>query len=124
MRPPTARPLARHQAIGDLPQAVVERSEPDGTGDHLVVLVHDVDDLLPLVGVERAVTGQQRLVGAANRHPDAGEQPGEEGLLLVEEHTAQPYSPGPRVDLVVHEVDGPPVWVALLVGQPQGYGVP
>src|SRR5207245_1265459 len=42
--------LARLQAVGDLPQAVVERSESNGTGDHFAVLVHDVDDRLPLVG--------------------------------------------------------------------------
>src|SRR4051794_27790568 len=32
-------PLARLQAVGDLPQAVVERSQPDGASDHLVVPV-------------------------------------------------------------------------------------
>src|SRR5262245_61072068 len=40
-------PLARPQAVGDLPQAVVETSQADGSGGHLVVLVDDVDDLLP-----------------------------------------------------------------------------
>ena len=56
-------PLARLQAVGDLPQAVVERPQPDGAGDHLVLLVDDVEDLLALVGVDGAVGDQQGLVG-------------------------------------------------------------
>src|SRR5205809_3318212 len=40
--------LAWLQAFGDLTQAVMQRSQPNGAGDHLVVLVHDVHDLLPL----------------------------------------------------------------------------
>src|SRR5262249_12435869 len=43
--------LARREAAGDLPQAVMERSNAHGARDYLFVAVHDVDDLLPLVAV-------------------------------------------------------------------------
>src|SRR5579883_3628924 len=65
-------PFARLHAFGDLPQAVVERSQADGARHHLVVLAHDVDDLLALVGVEGAVGDEQRPMGKADRHADAG----------------------------------------------------
>ncbi len=64
-------PLARLHAVRGLPQAVVERSQPYGAGDHLVLLVHDVDDLLPLVGIDGAVRDKQGLMGKANRHTGA-----------------------------------------------------
>src|SRR5262245_9745388 len=41
-------PLTRPQPLGDLPQAVVERPQPDGADDHFVLLVDDVEDLLAL----------------------------------------------------------------------------
>src|SRR5215831_11428507 len=78
--------LARLQAVGDLAQAVMERSEANGAGDDLVLLVDDVEDLLALVGVEGAVADQQRPVGSADGHPDAAEEPRQEDLLLVGEH--------------------------------------
>src|SRR5882724_257545 len=112
-------PLARPQAVFDRPQAVVQRPHADGTGGHLVLLVDDVEDLLALVGVDGALADQEGLVGLADGSPDAGEQPGGEDLVLVGEYAPQPHGAGPRVDLVVHEVDGPPVRVAVLVGQPQ-----
>ena len=48
-------PLARLQTVGDRSQAVMERTQPDRSRDDLVVLVHDIDDLLTLIGVEGAV---------------------------------------------------------------------
>src|SRR5262249_13937565 len=92
----------------------------NGAGDHLVLVVDDVEDLLALVGVEGAVADQQGLVGSADGHTDTAEKAWEKVFLLVGEHAPRPYGSGPGVDLVVHEVDGPPVRVAFLVGQPQG----
>src|SRR5262249_25260143 len=39
--------LARLQAGSDLPQAVVQRSQPDRARDYFTVAVHHVDNLLP-----------------------------------------------------------------------------
>ena len=85
------RPLTITRSPGfrpsvDLPQAVVERPQPDGAGDHLVLVVDDVEDLLALVVVEGAVADQQRLVGWADGHTDAGEKAGGEAFVLVGEH--------------------------------------
>src|SRR5262249_20468727 len=116
-------PLARLQAVGDLAQAVMECSEANGAGDDLVLLVDDVEDLLALVGVEGTIGDQQRPVASADGHTDTGEKAWEKVFLRVGEHAPHPYGASLRVDLVVHEVDGPLVGVALLVGQPQGDGV-
>src|SRR5579864_3307621 len=99
-------------------------SQPYGAGNNFVLVVHDVDDLLTLVGVEGSLADEQGLVGPADRSPNAGEQPREEDLLLVGEHAPRPYGAGPRIDLVVNEIDGPLVWVAVFVGQPEGHGEP
>ena len=39
-------------AVFNLAQAIVQRPQADGAGDHLVLLVDDVDDFLSLVGVD------------------------------------------------------------------------
>src|SRR5207248_983251 len=100
----------RQQAGGDTAeQNDDDRNDPrqDGAGDDLVLLVDDVEDLLTLVGVEGALVDQQGLVGPADGSPDAGEESGGEDLVLVGEYTPQPHGAGFRVDLVVHEIDGP-----------------
>src|ERR1700677_1184650 len=43
-------PLARLEACGNLAQAVVERSEANGAGDDLVVMIDNVEGFLALVG--------------------------------------------------------------------------
>src|SRR3954463_7877994 len=83
-------PLARLQAVGDLPHAVVERPQPDGAVDHRILRVDDVEDLLALVGVEGALADQEGLVGPADGGPDAGEQPGGEDLVRVGKHAPEP----------------------------------
>src|SRR5207247_3109971 len=60
--------LARLEAVGDLAQTVMKCSQLNGAGDHLVLLIHDVDDLLPLIGVQGAVGGEQGLMGKADGH--------------------------------------------------------
>src|SRR5262249_47489592 len=97
-------PLARLHAVGDLPQAVMERSEANRAGDHLVVLVDDVEDLLALVSVEGTIADQQRPVASADGHTDASEKAWEKVLLLVGEHAPHPDGAGLRVDLVIHKV--------------------
>src|SRR5512135_606078 len=116
--------LARLQAVGDLAQTVMKCSQPDGAGDHLVLLVDNVEDLLALIGVEGALADQQRLVGPANGTPDAGEQPGDEDLLLVGERAAKSHGADPRVHLVVHEVNRPLMRVTVFIGQPQPHRDP
>src|SRR5262249_5655043 len=105
-------PLARCQAVGDLAQTVMERSEPNGARDDLVFLVDNVEDLLALIGVEGAIGDQERPVASADGHTDAGEKAWEKVLLLVGEHAPRPYGAGLGVDLVVHKVDGSLVRVA------------
>src|SRR5262249_12870286 len=117
-------PLARLQAVGDLAEAVVESPHLDGAGDDGVLLIHGVEGLLTLVGLEGALADGPSLWGPADGRPNGGEQTGEKDLLLVGKEAPHPYGAGLRVDLVVHEVDGPGVWVALLVRQPQGDGEP
>src|SRR5262249_52301864 len=51
-------PLPGFQAVGDLAPAVVECPEPNGAGGYPVVLVHDVDHLLPLVRVQCAFSDE------------------------------------------------------------------
>ena len=91
--------FARLHAFHDLPQAVVERPYTDGTGDHLVLVVDDVEDLLALVGVEGAVADQHGRVRRADGHPDAAEITGGERLVLVGENASHPQRAGLRVDL-------------------------
>ncbi len=121
-RPLDDHPLARLQAVGDLAQAVVERPQPDGAGDHLVLLVDDVEDLLALVGVDGAVSDQQGVVGLTDGHTDAGEEAGGERLVLVGEHAPHAQGAGSRIDLVVLEIDRALVGKSLLSGQAQRNG--
>ena len=119
------RPLTITRSPGFRPsvifaQAVVKCSQPDGAGDHLVLLVDDVEDLLALVGVEGAVADQQALVWADRWEPGRGRK-------------ARGGGPGPcwgtrpapvwcrssGLTWLSTKLIGPPVWVALLVGQAQ-----
>src|SRR5262245_63270552 len=59
-------PVTRRHALLDLPQTVVVSTNPDGTGDHLVPLVDDVDDLLALVVVDGALVDEQGSMGFAD----------------------------------------------------------
>ena len=47
--------LAGLQAVSDLAQAVMKRSQPDGTRDNLVLLVDDIKNLLALVVIKGAL---------------------------------------------------------------------
>ena len=71
-------------------QAVVERTEANGSRDHLILLVDDVEDLLALVRVECAVGNEQGMMWSADGHADASKIPGGERLILVGEDAAQP----------------------------------
>ena len=100
----------------------MERPQPDGAGDHLVLLVDDVEDLLALVGVDGAVSDQQGVVGLTDGHTDAGEEAGGERLVLVGEHAPDAQGAGFRIDLVVLEIDRALVGKSLLSGQAQRNG--
>ena len=95
-RPLTITRSPGFKPLGDLPQAVVERPQPDGAGDHLVLLVDDVENLLALVGVDGAVSDQQGAVGSTDGHADAGEKAGRERLVLVGEHAPDAQGAGFR----------------------------
>src|SRR5262249_28220951 len=75
--------LARLQPLGDFPEPVVESPQPDWARHHFVLLIHDVEDLLALVGVKRAVGDQEAFVRRANRDADSGEIAGGKRLILV-----------------------------------------
>ena len=123
----SCRPLTITRSPGFRPSVIsrrpsCERPKPNGAGDHPVVLVHDVDHLLPLVRVQGAFGDEQGFVGDADGHPDAGEIAGGERLVLVGEDAPHPQGAGLGVDLVVDEMDGPAVGVPVLVGEAEPHG--
>src|SRR4029077_8041066 len=96
-------------------------AQPDGARIDLVVLIHDIHDLLTLVGVDRAVRYQQAMVSFADGNAHAGKHSRVEKLVLVRKHGANPQGASFGIHLIVYEVNGPLAWKALFVGQTQSY---
>src|SRR6202030_780441 len=116
--------FAQLQTFGNFTETVVKRSQMDGARNDLICFVQDVDDFLVLVGVESTLTHEHGLMWPADGRADTGKQPGEQNLLLVGKHSPHSYGAGLPVDLIVTEVDGAPMRLALLVGQSERHGKP
>jgi hypothetical protein len=116
-------PLARREPLFDNSLPLVQRPDLDGPVDHLVLVVDDIEELLPLVGPQRLFFDEDGLVGGADRQPHAHEQPGGEEperplrRLGVLNDASDAQRPGAGVHAVVAEVDEAPMGVSLLVRQ-------
>src|SRR5262249_54032602 len=86
-------PLARLQALSNLPQPVVHLAQVNGPGDDLVPILDDVEDLLARVAVEGALADQQGPVRRADaRRPVCRGAP---GTLLIWSYPAPPPTLSP-----------------------------
>src|SRR6186713_2224370 len=109
--------LARlHAALHDA-HAVDQRARLDLAKLRLAVRADDVDELLRLVGADRAIGDQHRVVRGCVLHPQLRAQPGREQALRVIEARPQADRAGLRIEPVVDEVDLAGVRKALLVGE-------
>jgi hypothetical protein len=101
---------------------VVQRAELDLAELRLAVGADDVDELLRLVGADRAVGDEHGLVGRRVFHAQPRRQAGSELALGVVEAGAQADRAGLRVEAVVDEVEPALVREALLVGEGHAHG--
>ena len=94
----------RLQPLADHAQAFVERPEHHRLRlDRVVVLDHE-HDLARLVGGDRRIRQQQRLVRRAADQPDAAELAGQDREILVRDHRAAAQRAGRDIEAVVEEI--------------------
>src|SRR5690242_16932813 len=100
----------------------MECAKPDGARDHFDVVLHDVDDLLPLVGVQRTFGDEQGFMRDAHGHAYAAEVAWGELLILVGKDASDPQRSGLGIYLIVDEIHHSMVGMSLFVGQPEPDG--
>src|SRR5262249_52706283 len=115
-------PVAWRQTAGDGTEPVCERAELDLAVLDDVLVVHDQHVLPTLIGADRALGDEHRRLRFAGGELHAHEEARREDTLLVLQYGAHPYRPGPRVDLVVDEVDQRRVGKASFVGEADPHG--
>src|SRR5262245_37617647 len=84
----------------DLAQAVVHIAYVDGAVLDLVLVVHDQDKSLPLVGADGRVGDQESQVRRADRHANAAKHAGEEAAFVIGKDCPDANGAGVWVDLV------------------------
>src|SRR5256886_14911335 len=114
--------LARRESRLHHPQAV-----DDGTQLHwpvlgLVVRAYDQDVAHGLIGTDRAVVDEDRLVLMRPEQPQARKQPRREQPITVVEQRAAADGAGGGIQGVVHEDHHALVRIAALVGEPHLHG--
>src|SRR5262245_54695916 len=84
-------------------------------------IVHDIDDLLSLVVVERPLGYKQRRMRPANRCTNANEESGRQKLIVIPKNASQPERAGLGVELVIDKVDRSLMRKTLLIRQGQSH---
>ena len=93
------------EPLADHAQALIERPEHHRPCLHRVVGLDHEHDLARLVGGDRGIRNQQRLIGRAADQPDAAELAGQDREILVRDHGAAAQRAGRDIEAVVEEVD-------------------
>ena len=94
----------RLQALADHAQAFVERPERHRLRLDRIVVLDDEHDLARLVGRDRRIRQQQRLIRRAADQPDAAELAGQDREILVRDHRAAAQRAGRDIQAVVEEI--------------------
>src|SRR5207253_3279286 len=92
--------VLRLQPFADHAQALVKRPKRYRLRLDRIVVLDDKDDLARLVGRNRSIRQQQRLIRRAADDPDAAELAGEDREILVRDDRAAAQRPGREVQAV------------------------
>ena len=95
------------EARADHAQAFIQRPELDRARFHGIVVLHHEHDLARLVGRDRRIRQQQRLIGRGADQPHAAELSGQDGEIVVSDHRAAAQRAGRYVEPVVEEIHMP-----------------
>ena len=87
-------------------QAVYDRTELDALGADRAVFGDRENDLARLIGRNRAVGNQQRVMGAAEQPQPPEEARGEKAILVVEDGAGSDGA-GLGIDRVIDEIHSP-----------------
>ena len=94
----------RLQPLANDAQAFVERTQRHGPCLDGVVVLHDKHDLARLVGGDRGIRQQQRLIGRRADQPHAAELPRQDRKVLVGDDGAAAQRAGRFIEAVVEEI--------------------